>query len=111
MPTQATTRTNHTPSDYNQTSSDSENPASFPKGAVEYALKQIDQAIAATKQAAHAVTDPQAKEHLEYALALVTECWIAESGQQARPAQEVITNVRSALELFDALEAYGKEGK
>ncbi len=82
----------------------------------DYALEQIDEAIAATKQAAHAVTDSQAKEHLEYALALVTECWIAEDGQQARPAQEIISNVQSALDIFDALEAYAtnqrrKEGK
>ena len=78
----------------------------------QYALNQIDKAIAATKQAAHAVTNPQAKEHLEYALALITECWIAESGQQARPAKEIVSNVTSALEIFDALEAFtGKEGQ
>jgi hypothetical protein len=81
----------------------------------EFALEQIDQAITATKQAAHACKNPLAKEHLEYALALVTECWIAESDQQARDAQTVIGNVKQALNLFDALEAHTnnarKEGK
>lgn len=81
----------------------------------DYALDQIDQAITATKQAAHACTNPQAKEHLEYALALITECWIAESDQQARNAATVIANVKQALNLFAALEARNtntrKEGK
>lgn len=85
------------------------------KQQTQHTLKQIDQAITATKQAAHACENPQAKEHLEYALALVTECWIAESHQQARDAQTVISNVSTALELFDALETYTnntrKEGK
>ncbi len=75
-----------------------------------YALNKIDQAIAATTNAAHAITNPQAKEHLEYALALVTECWIAEDGQQARPAKEIVSNVTSALEIFDALEAFNRKG-
>ena len=76
----------------------------------QYALNQIDKAIAATKQAAHVITNPQAKDHLEYALALITECWIAESGQQARSAQEIISYVTSALEIFDALEAFSRKG-
>ena len=78
----------------------------------QYALKQLDKAISTTKQAAHACNNPQAQEHLEYALALITECWIAEDGQQARPPATIVNEVKNALNIFDALEAFArKEGK
>jgi outer membrane protein assembly factor BamD (BamD/ComL family) len=63
-------------------------------------LDLIDAAVAAAKRAAHACHNPQAREHFEYALALIGESWIAEDGQQARSAAQVITDVRSALHLF-----------
>jgi len=73
------------------------------------ALELIDQATNSTKRAAHACGNPLAKEHLEYALALVSESWIAESGQEARTPQAVVANVNAALDLF-ALVFAGKEG-
>lgn len=68
-------------------------------------LELIDTARAAAKRAAHACRDPQAREHFEYALALIGESWIAEDGQQARSAAQIITDVRSALDLFAAISA------
>ena len=75
----------------------------------ELTLELIDLATAAAKRAAHACGNPLAKEHLEYALALISESWIAESGQEARTPQAVIANVNAALDLF-ALVFAGKEG-
>jgi hypothetical protein len=69
------------------------------------ALDLIDTARAAAKRAAHACHDPQAREHFEYALALIGESWIAEDGQQARSPARVIADVRSALALFAAISA------
>ena len=73
------------------------------------ALELIDAATAAAKRAARACGNPLAKEHLEYSLALVSESWIAESGQEARTPQAVVANVNAALDLF-ALVLAGKEG-
>lgn len=75
----------------------------------ELTLELIDQATNATKRAAHACANPLAKEHLEYALALVSESWIAESGQEARKPQTLVADVASSLRLF-ALVFAGKEG-
>jgi hypothetical protein len=66
-------------------------------------LDLIDAAVAAARCAAHACGNQTAREHHEYALALLTEAWIAESGRQARSAGKVIGDVRSALALFAAL--------
>jgi len=68
-------------------------------------LELIDAARAAAKRAAHACHHPQAREHFEYALALIGESWIAEDGQNARSAGQVITDVRFGLELFAAVAA------
>ena len=68
-------------------------------------LELIDTARAAAKRAAHACHDPQAREHFEYALALIGESWIAEDGQQARSAGQIIADVRSDLDLFAAVSA------
>lgn len=70
-------------------------------------LELIDAARAAAKCAAHACHNPQAREHFEYALALIGESWIAEDGQQARSAGQIITDVHSALALFAAISAKG----
>jgi len=69
------------------------------------ALDLIDAAHAAAKRAAHACHNPQARECFEYALALMSESWIAEDGQEARSAGKVIGDVRSALDLFAAMAA------
>jgi hypothetical protein len=63
-------------------------------------LTLIDEAVAAAKRAAHSCRDRRAREHLEYALALLRESWVAEDGQQARGAGKVIEDVRWALNLF-----------
>lgn len=64
-------------------------------------LDLIDKAISAAKTAAHRCTNETAKEHFEYALALLTESWVAENGQAARCAGEVIGEVRRASDLFE----------
>jgi hypothetical protein len=69
------------------------------------ALDLIDRAIASAKSAAHACRDEAAREHFEYALALLSEAWIAESGQQARVPARLIADVKSALALFAAIAA------
>jgi hypothetical protein len=66
----------------------------------ETALELIDHARDAAKAAAHACRDETARRHFEYALALIGEAWIAESGQEARPPEHIIADVRWALDLF-----------
>lgn len=66
-------------------------------------LDLIDRARAAAKQAAHACHNETARRHFEYALALIGEAWIAESGQEARGPERITADVRSALDLFAAL--------
>ena len=69
------------------------------------ALELIDEAVALTRRAAHCCRDQTAREHFEYALALLTESWVAESGQKARRAARVIADVRDALALFATVAA------
>lgn len=66
-------------------------------------LELIDRARDTAKAAAHSCGDETARRHFEYALALIGEAWIAESGQQARTAERITADVRSALDLFAAL--------
>lgn len=66
-------------------------------------LDLIDEAVASAKRAAHACRDETAREHFEFALALLTESWVAESGQEARSAGRVIADVQSAMNLFAAV--------
>jgi hypothetical protein len=68
-------------------------------------LELIDLAVAAARRAAHSCRNEAAREHFEYALALMSESWIAEDGQEARSASKVIVDVRSALDLFTAISA------
>ena len=63
-------------------------------------LELIDEAVAAAKLAAHCCRDRRARDHFEFALALLRESWIAESGQDARSAGQVVTDVREAMNLF-----------
>ena len=72
-------------------------------------LALIDEAVAAAKRAAHACRNETAREHFEYALALLRESWIAEDGQQARDAGKVVADVRWAMNLFAAV--FAKEGE
>jgi hypothetical protein len=67
------------------------------------ALDLIDRARDTAKAAAHACRDETARRHFEFALALIGEAWIAESGQEARPPEHVIDDVRWALDLFASL--------
>lgn len=67
------------------------------------ALELIDRARDTAKAAAHACRDETARRHFEYALALIGEAWIAEDGQTARTPELLIFDVRSALDLFEAL--------
>lgn len=66
-------------------------------------LELIDRAQDAARAAAHACRDETARRHFEYALALISEAWIAESGQEARSPEHITADVRSALDLFAAL--------
>lgn len=66
-------------------------------------LNLIDQAVAAAKEAAHACRNETARECFEFALALLRESWIAESGQKARGAEKVIADVKWGLRLITAV--------
>lgn len=83
-------------------------PPTFDPAAPPTCLELIDEAVAAAKRAAHACRDGLAREHFEYALALLRESWIAESGQDARNAEKVCGDVRWAVEVFSKLAT--KEG-
>ena len=72
-------------------------------------LHLIDRAVDAAKEAAHACRNEEAREHFEFALALLRESWIAESGQNARGAGKVIADVKWGLGLIAAV--FGKEGR
>jgi hypothetical protein len=71
-------------------------------------LELIDEAEAAAKIAAHSCRGQKSRDHFEFALALIRESWIAESGQEARSAARVVADVRSAMELFAA--AFNRKG-
>ena len=63
-------------------------------------LELIDEAVNSTSAAAHSCRNEVAREHFEYALALLRESWIAESGQEARSAEQVMADVLAAMNLF-----------
>jgi hypothetical protein len=71
-------------------------------------LALIDRAVDAAKGAAHACHDERARECFEFALALLRESWIAESGQNARGAEKVIADVKWGLRLIAAAFAAKK---
>jgi hypothetical protein len=66
-------------------------------------LRLIDVAVDAAKETAHACRSEVAREHFEFALALLRESWIAESGQNARGAEKVIADVKWGLRLVAAV--------
>jgi hypothetical protein len=63
-------------------------------------LDLIDEAVETSKIAAHSCRNQLARDHFEFALALLRESWIAESGQEARKPAQVVADVREAFELF-----------
>ncbi len=69
------------------------------------ALELIDRAVDAAKEAAHACRNEAARECFEFALALLRESWIAESGQTPRGAEKVIADVKWGLRFIDAVIA------
>lgn len=69
------------------------------------ALQLIDRAVDAAKEAAHACHNEQARECFEFALALLRESWIAESGQTPKGAEKVIADVKWGLRLIKAVFA------
>ena len=75
------------------------------------ALELIDRAIGAAKDAAHACHDKQARECFEFALALLRESWIAESGQTPRGAEKVIADVKWGMRLIATVFAKAEEGQ
>jgi len=72
-------------------------------------LALIDAAVASAKEAAHACRNEAARECFEFALALLRESWIAESGQNVRGAEGVIADVKWGLRLIAAV--FEKEGR
>ncbi len=69
-------------------------------------LALIDRAVEAAKEAAHACRDAAAREHFEFALALLRESWIAESGQSV---EGVVADVKWGLRLIAAV--FEREGR
>lgn len=75
------------------------------------ALALIDRAVDAAKEAAHACHNEEARECFEFALALLRESWIAESGQKARGAEGVIADVKWGLRLIAAVIEKAEQGR
>jgi hypothetical protein len=75
------------------------------------ALALIDTAVDAAKEAAHACRNEAARECFEFALALLRESWIAESGQNARGAEKVIADVKWGLRLIAAVIEKSEAGR
>jgi hypothetical protein len=74
-------------------------------------LELIDRAVDAAKEAAHACRNEAARECFEFALALLRESWIAESGQTPRGAEKVIADVKWGLRLIEAVFAQAEKGR
>lgn len=66
-------------------------------------LELIDVAVSSAKHAAHCCRNENAREHFEFALALLRESWIAESGQKARTPLEVVSDVQRMTDIFAAV--------
>jgi hypothetical protein len=75
------------------------------------ALDLIDRAVDAAREAAHACRNEAARECFEFALALLRESWIAESGQNARGAERVIADVKWGLRLIAAVIEKAEAGR
>jgi hypothetical protein len=66
-------------------------------------LELIDIAVSSAKHAAHSCRNETAREHFEFALALLRESWIAESGQEARKPLKVVSDVQRMSDIFAAV--------
>jgi hypothetical protein len=66
-------------------------------------LELIDQAVSSAKHAAHSCRNETARQLFEYAMALLRETWIAESGQEARQPLEVVSDVQRMTDIFAAV--------
>jgi len=66
-------------------------------------LGLIDIAVSSAKHAAHSCRNELAREHFEFALALLRESWLAESGQEARKPLKVVSDVRKMADFFAAI--------
>jgi len=77
----------------------------------EQTLRLIDASVVAAKEAAHACHNEAARECFEFALALLRESWIAESGQTPRGAEKVIADVKWGLRLIAAVIETAEAGR
>lgn len=66
-------------------------------------LELIDVAVSSAKHAAHNCRNETAREHFEFAQALLRESWIAESGQETRKPLEVVSDVKRMTDIFAAV--------
>ena len=66
-------------------------------------LELIDTAVSSAKHAAHNCRNQTTRELFEFALALLRESWIAESGQEARKPLEVVSDVQQMTAIFAAV--------
>jgi hypothetical protein len=66
-------------------------------------LELIDIAVSSAKHAAHCCRNETAREHFDFALALLRESWIAESGQEARQPLKVVSDVQQMTAIFAAI--------
>ena len=66
-------------------------------------LELIDLAVSSAKHAAHNCRNDVARDLFEFALALLRETWIAESGQEARKPLEVVSDVKRMTDIFAAV--------
>jgi hypothetical protein len=72
-------------------------------------LGLIDIAVSSAKHAAHSCRNETARELFEFALALLRESWIAESGQEARKPLEVVSDIRKVTAFFSAILNHQEE--
>jgi hypothetical protein len=66
-------------------------------------LELIDIAVSSAKHAAHCCRNQTTRDLFEFALALLRESWIAESGQEARKPLEVVSDVQQMTAIFAAV--------
>jgi hypothetical protein len=66
-------------------------------------LELIDVAVSSAKHAAHSCRNQTTRDLFEFALALLRESWIAESGQEARQPLEVVSDVQRMTDIFAAV--------
>jgi len=62
-------------------------------------LDLLDEAAEKAEHVSRLSGSETTKDQLEYAVALIREAWIGESGQEAKPAQQVIEDVSYAKSI------------